>query len=219
LTQVRVHNFSISLDGFATGAGISADAPFGHAGTRLHEWMFATRFGAPILGGAGGSVGLDHALAERNEPGIGAEIMGRGKFGPQTGPWTDIGTDDEWRGWWGPNPPFHTPVFVMTHHPRPPIEMEGGTVFHFVAGSPQEVLERAHRAAGDLDVRVGGGPTILREFLAEGLVDLMHVVQVPIVLGRGVRLWDGLEELEARYEVETTASPSGVTHLMVSRRT
>src|SRR5690554_1655654 len=144
--------------------------------------------------------------------------MGRGKFAPETGPWTGLGTDDAWRGWWGPNPPFHTPVFVLTHHPRPSLEMEGGTVFHFVDGEPREVLERAVAAADGLDVRIGGGPTVLRDFLAHGLVDSMHLVQVPIVLGRGVRLWDGLEDLEARYDVETTSSPSGVTHLVFSRR-
>jgi dihydrofolate reductase len=219
VSQVRVHSFAISLDGFATGDGVSGDAPFGHAGTRLHDWMFATRFGSSMLGRSGGSVGVDHAFAERHGPGIGAEIMGRGKFGPQTGPWTDLGTDDEWRGWWGPNPPFHTPVFVLTHHPRPSLELEGGTVFHFVAGSPREVLDRDREAAGGLDVRVGGGPTILRDFLAEDLVDTMHVAQVPIVLGRGVRLWDGLEGLEERYDVESVTSPSGITHLSFTRRT
>jgi dihydrofolate reductase len=218
MSQVRVHNLSLSLDGFATGEGISSDAPFGHAGTRLHEWMFATRYGTSMGGGSGGSVGVDNAFAEQMEPGIGAEIMGRGKFGPQSGPWTDLGTDDEWRGWWGPNPPFHTPVFVMTHHPRPSLEMAGGTVFHFVDGEPKEVLDRAREAAGGLDVRVGGGPTVVREFLAEGLVDVMHVVQVPIVLGRGVRLWDGLEGLEQRYDVEGVASPTGVVHLTFTRR-
>jgi dihydrofolate reductase len=218
VSQVRVHSFSISLDGFATGEGLSADAPFGHAGTRLHEWMFATRFGASMLGKAGGSVGVDHAFAERHGPGIGAEIMGRGKFGPQTGPWTDLGTDDEWCGWWGPNPPFHTPVFVLTHHPRPSLEMEGGTVFHFVDASPQEVLDLAREAAGGLDVRVGGGPTVLRDFLAADLVDAMHVVQVPIVLGRGVRLWEGLERLEERFDVESVTSPTGITHLSFTRR-
>jgi dihydrofolate reductase len=219
VSKVRVHSFSISLDGFATGEGLSADAPFGHAGTRLHEWMFATRFGASMLGRSGGSVGVDHAFAERHGPGIGAEIMGRGKFGPQTGPWTDLGTDDEWRGWWGPNPPFHTPVFVLTHHPRPSLEMEGGTVFHFVDASPQEVLDLAREAAGGLDVRVGGGPTVLRDFLAADLVDTMHLAQVPIVLGRGIRLWDGLEGLEERYDVESVTSPSGITHLSFTRRT
>ena len=119
MSQVRVHNFSISLDGFGTGEGLTFDAPFGHAGHRLHEWVFPTQFGRSIImGQSGGTTGVDNAFAERLNVGFGAEIMGRGKFGPQTGPWTDLGTDDEWRGWWGPNPPFHTPVFVLTHHPR-----------------------------------------------------------------------------------------------------
>ena len=136
MSQVRVHNFAISLDGFGTGDGITFDAPFGHAGERLHEWMFATRFWHSMVGEPGGTEGVDQAFAERHSVGVGAEIMGRGKFTAQTGPWTDVGTDDEWRGWWGPNPPFHTPVFVLTHHARPSIEMEGGTVFHFVDADP-----------------------------------------------------------------------------------
>jgi dihydrofolate reductase len=218
MPQVRVHNFSVSLDGFATGEGLTFEAPFGHAGHRLHEWMMATGVGRPIIGQTGGSAGVDNAFAERLAVGCGAEIMGRGKFGPQTGPWSDVGADDEWRGWWGPNPPFHTPVFVLTHHPRPPIEMEGGTVFHFVDASPQEALDLARAAAGELDVRIGGGPTVVREFLAAGLVDLMHVVQVPILLGRGVRLWDGVEGLDERYDIEAVSSPSGVTHLTFTRR-
>jgi dihydrofolate reductase len=218
MSQVRVHNFSISLDGFGTGDGITFDAPFGHAGERLHEWMFATRFWRSMVGDPGGTAGVDHSFAERHGLGFGAEIMGRGKFGPQTGPWTDVGTDDEWRGWWGPNPPFHTPVFVLTHHPRPSIEMEGGTVFHFVDGTPQEALDLAREAAGDLDVRIGGGPTVVRDFLAADLIDTLHVVQVPILLGRGVRLWDGVEGVEDRYDVEAVSSPSGVTHLTFTRR-
>ena len=128
MTRTRIHNLSISLDGFATGEGQRADAPMGHAGRRLHEWMFATRFGASIVGAAGGSEGTDYAIARLHEPGIGAEIMGAGKFGPPG--WQD---DADWKGWWGPNPPFHTPTFVLTHRPRPPIEMEGGTTFHFLA--------------------------------------------------------------------------------------
>lgn len=219
MSQIRVHNFSISLDGFGTGDGLTLDAPFGHAGERLHEWMFATRFGRSMLGETGGTMGVDHAFALRYDPGIGAEIMGRGKFGPpQAGPWTGIGTDAEWRGWWGPNPPFHTPVFVLTHHPRPPMEMEGGTVFHFVDGSPQDALDLARQAAGELDVRIGGGPTTVRDFLAADLIDTLHVVQVPILLGRGVRLWDGLEGIEERFDVEAVSSPSGVTHLTFTRR-
>jgi dihydrofolate reductase len=219
MSQVCVHSFSISLDGFGTGEGFTLDEPFGHAGHRLHEWMFATRFGRTMFGQTGGSVGVDNAFAERHEYGIGAEIMGRGKFGPpQAGPWTGLGTEEEWRGWWGPNPPFHTPVFVLTHHPRPSIEMEGGTVFHFVDASPHEALDLARQAAGDRDVRIGGGPATVRDFLAADLIDVLHVVQVPILLGRGVRLWDGLEGIEVRYDIEAVSSPSGVTHLTFTRR-
>src|SRR5215208_1091045 len=214
MSQVRVHNFSISLDGFGTGEGLTVDAPFGHAGERLHEWMFGTRFGHAMMGEDGGGMGVDHSFAERHELGIGAEIMGRGKFGP----WDGAGSDEEWRGAWGPNPPFHTPVFVLMHRPRPPLEMEGGTVFHFVDASPQEVLDLARQAAGDLDVRIGGGPTTVRNFLAADLIDTLHVVQVPILLGRGVRLWDGLEGIEERFDVEAVSSPSGVTHLTFTRR-
>ena len=218
MSRVRVHNFSISLDGFGTGEGLALDAPFGHAGTRLHNWMFATRFGRSLLGQPGGDEGMDNAFAQRFEPGIGAEIMGRGKFGPQVGAWTDLGTEAEWRGWWGPDPPFHTPVFVLTHHPRPSIEMDGGTVFHFVDASPDEALSLARDAAGGLDVRIGGGPTTVRQFVTAGLVDHLHVVQVPILLGRGVRLWDGLDGIEDHYDVEVVTAPSGVTHLTFTRR-
>ena len=220
MSQVRVHNFSISLDGFGTGEGLSLDAPFGHAGHRMHEWMIATRFGREqVLGESGGTEGVDHAMAAQFGPGIGAEIMGRGKFGPpEEGPWTGVGTDEEWRGWWGPNPPFHSPVFVLTHHIRPPIEMEGGTTFHFVDATPQEVLAIAREAAGGRDVRIGGGPTIIRDFLREGLIDIAHIVQVPMLLGRGVNLWEGLEGLEERYAIEAVSSPSGVIHLTLTKK-
>jgi dihydrofolate reductase len=157
-------------------------------------------------------------MARRTDDGIGAEIMGRGKFGPQHGPWTDLGTPQEWQGWWGPEPPFRSPVFVLTHHPRSSIEMAGGTTFHFVDVDPAEALTLAQAAAGDLDVRLGGGPTTVRAFLEADLVDLLHVVQVPVLLGRGVRLWDGLEALEERFEIEAVSTPSGVTHLTGVRR-
>lgn len=213
MPQVRVHNFSISLDGYGTGEGMTYDAPFGHAGHRLHEWMFATRFGHGFLGNADGSNGVDQAFAGRTDFGIGAEIMGSGKFGPPG--WQN---DETWRGWWGPNPPFHTPVFVMTHHTLASMEMEGGTTFHFIGESPHRSLELAQEAAGTLDVRVGGGPTMVRAFLEADLIDMLHVVQVPILLGRGTRLWDGLEGIEERFNVEAVSSPSGVTHLTFTRR-
>ena len=212
MSRVRVHNFSISLDGFATGEGQALDTPFGHAGRRLHEWMIATRFGREVLGESGGTEGVDHVLADRHGPGIGAEIMGAGKFGPPG--WQD---DPEWRGWWGDNPPFHTPTYVLTHRPRPSLEMEGGTTFHFPrrrasgctrggAGSSSR-SGRPHRRGADHDARVP----------AAGLVDHLHVVQVPILLGRGVRLWDGLEALEQQYDVEAVSTPSGVLHLTFTR--
>jgi dihydrofolate reductase len=144
---------------------------------------------------------------------VGAEIMGSRKFGYPG--WHE---DPTWKGWWGDNPPFHTPVFVLTHHQREPIEMEGGTTFHFVDAPPAEALATARAAAGGQDVRIGGGPTTIREFLAAGLIDHLHVVVVPILLGRGVRLWDGLEGLEKGFEAEVISSPSGVTHLTFSRR-
>jgi dihydrofolate reductase len=207
MSLTRIHNFSISLDGFATGEPQSLEAPFGHAGQRLHTWMMATQFWD-----ARGTNGVDNAFAERHTPGIGAEIMGAGKFGPPG--WQD---DPDWKGWWGDNPPFHTPTFVLTHRPQPSIEMEGGTTFHFLAVAAAEALSIAQDAADGRDVRIGGGPSVVRAFLAAGLVDHMHLVQVPIVLGRGVRLWDGLEGLEEAYRVEAVSTPSGVTHFTFSR--
>src|SRR6202011_5814409 len=205
MSSVRVHNFSVSLDGFGTGDGQGLEAPFGHAGTRLHEWFFPTRSFHEMQGETGGSNG---------GPGIGAEIMGRNKFGPQRGPWAD----EEWKGWWGDDPPFHTPVFILTHHLRPTIEMKGGTTFHFIDASPAEALEAAREAAGGLDVRIGGGPSTIRHFLAADLIDHMHIAIVPIVLARGERLWDGLPELDERFNVEAGSSPTGVTHLTFPRR-
>jgi dihydrofolate reductase len=214
MSKVRVHNFAVSLDGFGTGEGQSLEAPFGHAGGRLMEWFFATRAFQSMNGKDGGSEGVDNAYASAWGPGIGAEIMGRNKFGPHRGVWQD----EEWKGWWGDNPPFHTPVFVLTHHPRPTLEMEGGNTFHFIDASPAEALAQARDAAGGLDVRIGGGPGTVRQFLAADLIDHLHVVLVPIVLGRGVRLWDGLESLEDRFTVESVTTPSGVTHLTFTRR-
>jgi dihydrofolate reductase len=208
MSLVYVQQFAVSLDGFGTGEGLSREEPFGHAGERLHEWMFATRTWKP-----GGSGGVDDAfLARHDHQDIGVEIMGAGKFGFPG--WHE---DPEWKGWWGPNPPFHTPVIVLTHHTRPPIEMEGGTTFHFLDASPADALEAARKAADGGNVRIGGGATVIRDFVAAGLVDHMHVAVVPILLGRGSQLWDGLEGLENDYEIEATSAPSGVTHMTFTR--
>jgi dihydrofolate reductase len=211
--RVRVHNFAVSLDGFGTGDGQSLEAPFGH-GVHLMDWFKDTRsFHAMIGDPDGGSTGVDDEFAGAWGAGIGAEIMGRNKFGPQGGPWED----ESWTGWWGDEPPFHTPCFVLTHHPRPSIELTG-TTFHFIDASPEEALAEARSAANGLDVRIGGGPTTVREFLAADLIDHLHLVVAPMVLGRGVRLWDGLEAVEERFgSVTATASPTGVTHLVFER--
>jgi len=215
MSQVRVHNFSVSLDGFGTGEGQSLESPFGHADGRLLDLFFATRTCHAMHGGEpGGGTGADDAIASNWGQDIGAEIMGRNKFGPQRGPWAD----EDWKGWWGDDPVFHTPVFVLTHHPRPSIELKGGTTFHFIDASPAEALAAARQAAGGLDVRIGGGPSTVRQFLAADLIDHMHIALVPIILGRGERLWDGLEGLEHRFAVEAVSTPSGVTHLIFMRR-
>ena len=216
MSLVRVHNFSVSLDGFGAGEGQTLDAPFGHADSRLMQWAFGTRtfreMGLP--GPTPGSTGVDDAFARQWGPGIGAEIMGRNKFGPQRGAWED----EEWKGWWGDEPVFRTPVVVLTHHPRPTLEMDGGTTFHFVDADPADALAQARALAGDGDIRIGGGVDTVRQFLAADLIDHLHIVLVPIVLGRGERLWDGLEGLEERFAIEATPSPSGVVHLVFTRR-
>lgn len=219
MSMVRVHHFAISLDGYGTGEGQGPEAPFGHAGTSLTEWFFSTRLGRGVHGDSGGVRGVDDALAEQWLPGVGAEIMGRNKFGPQRGPWTD----HEWQGWWGDEPPFRTPVVVLTHHPRPVIEFDNGTSFHFVDAGPTEALRIARELAAERgsgpDIRIGGGPTTTRAFLEADLVDHLHLVVVPIVLGRGERLWSsGLEGLQEHFgHVETVSSPSGAVHVIFTR--
>lgn len=215
MSRVRVHNFTISLDGFGTGEGQSYDAPFGH-GAHIMDWLKATKSFHGMIGLAeGGETGVDDDFVSTWADGIGVEIMGRRKFAPQQGPWLD----DGWRGWWGEDPPFHTPCIVLTHHPREPMEMEGGTTFHFLDASPEEALAAARELAPGTDVRIGGGATTVREFLDAGLVDYLHVAIAPVLLGRGERLWtesfDGLER-DFR-EVRVTSAPSGMTHVEFER--
>jgi dihydrofolate reductase len=215
MVKLRAHNIAVSLDGFATGEGQSLETPFGHAGQRLMHWFFPTRTFVGMTGRdpASGTSGVDDTFAAAGWSGIGAEIMGRNKFAPQNGPWPD----PDWQGWWGDEPPFHTPVIVLTHHPRPDLVL-GETTFLFRDTSPEEALAEATELAGGLDVRLGGGPSTVREFLDAGLVDQLHLVVVPIVLGRGVRIWDGQEGLEDRFAIDTTASPTGVVHHVLTRR-
>ena len=182
----------------------------GHAGTRLHEWFFPTRTFRAMQGLPGGSTGIDDAFASAWEPGIGAEIMGRG-IGPHHGPWPD----QEWTGWWGDTPPFRTPVFVLTHHLRPSVQMNGGTTFDFLDASPAQALVQARQAAAGRDVRIGGGPSTIREFLAAGLIDYAHIVVVPIVRAAGSGSgtgWRGSKNVS----LQAVNSPSGVTHVTLS---
>lgn len=210
MSRTRVHNMHVSLDGYAAGEHVTFDAPIGGA-ERLFTW-----FDGRVIDGVdrvNEPVTLDRALTSLWGQGIGAEIMGRRKFGPQLGAWPD----DGWRGWWGDEPPFRTPVFVMTHHPRAPIDFPNGTRFHFVDASPHEVLGLARQAADGRDVRIGGGPSTVRQFLRADLIDVMHLVIVPVTLGRGVSLWEDLGDVENRFTIETVVSAGGLTHQLWNR--
>lgn len=214
MTRVRV-DLNVSLDGFAATSDQTPENPFGDDWGRLVADYTATRtFRARVLGDTtgAGTTGVDDRYAERYFADLGAEIMGAGMFGLHQNP-----DDADWRGWWGDDPPFHVPVFVLTHTPRPSIEMAGGTTFHFLEASPGEALRIAVAAAGGRDVRVGGGASTARSFLQAGLVDELHVAVVPIVLGHGIRLWDDLRGLESGYDVTSEAAESGVTHLTFAR--
>jgi dihydrofolate reductase len=213
MPKLRVHNLAISLDGYAAGPGQNLQNPLGVGGRRLHEWVFATRYGNAMLGQEGGDTGIDDDFLAAGDEGVGATIMGRNMFGPIRGPWGD----ETWDGWWGDEPPYHHPVFVLTHHPRPPLEMLGGTTFHFVDGGIEEALERAFWVADGADVRIGGGAATIRQYLRAGLVDELHLAIVPILLGGGERLFDDLGDATPRYEcVEMVSSPA-VTHVRLAR--
>jgi dihydrofolate reductase len=210
---VRV-DLNISLDGFAATTDQTPDDPMGVDWGRLVAAYTATKtMQERVFHKTGtGTTGVDNQYAEAYFEGIGAEIMGAGMFGLHTFP-----DDPEWQGWWGDEPPFRVPVFVLTHTSRPPLEMAGGTTFHFLAESPADVLERAKAAAGDKDVRIGGGASVVRDFLRAGLVDRLHVAITPILLGQGIRLWDDLRRLEEGYTVAAEVAESGVVHLTFAR--
>jgi dihydrofolate reductase len=189
MQRVRVMSFGVSLDGFAAGPDQSLEHPLGTTGPEIMEWFFPTRVFREMNGMDGGETGVDNDMAKRAFAGVGAWILGRNMFGPIRGPWPDL----NWRGWWGEEPPYHVPVFVLTHHARPPLEMKGGTTFHFVTDGIRAALEQARAAAGDADVRIGGGAATIRQYVDAGLVDDLHLAVRPVLLGRGETLFQGID--------------------------
>lgn len=213
MTRVRVAGFSVSLDGFGAGPEQSLEDPLGKRGQALHAWLFHTRMFREMQGQAGGSDGLDQAYAHRSMQGFGAFILGRNMFGPIRGPWPD----ESWKGWWGDDPPYHAPTFVLTHHPRDPIEMAGGTTFIFVTDGIEAALDQARRAAGARDVKIGGGVETVRQYLRAGLIDELHFAFAPVVLGQGEAMFAGIDLPALGYRVaEHQASPLA-THVVLSR--
>ncbi|MET9499104.1 dihydrofolate reductase family protein [Streptomyces sp. NPDC006552] len=209
MPKLRVHNVTVTLDGFATGVDQRLDAPFGDGMEGLHDWMFAA-----MRDHADGKSGIDAGFIARSEENIGATIMGRNMFGPQRGPWQD----ESWTGWWGDNPPYHHPVFVHTHHLRPSVPKEGGTTFHFTDEPVETVLRRAFEAARGRDVRLGGGPATIQQYLRAGLVDEFHLTIAPLLAGRGERLLDRVPDGVAGYRVAELVSSDAVTHAVLVRR-
>jgi dihydrofolate reductase len=213
MTLVRVENFTISLDGYGAGPNQSVDSPLGVGGEDLHEWLVSTRTFHGLYGGAGGTTGVDDDFATRQLKNIGACIMGRNMFGPIRGSWPDL----NWKGWWGDNPPYHVPVFVLTHHPRPPLQMEGNTTFYFVTGGIQEALDRARDAANGRDVLINGGANAIRQYLRAGLIDELHIAIAPVLLGQGERLFEGVDLRAPGYECVQFAASDKATHVVLRR--
>jgi len=214
MTRVRVASFAISLDGYGAGPDQDLDNPLGVGGTDLHHWFYPTRtFQHMVLGKDVGTTGIDDQFAARGFENIGAWILGRNMFGPIRGPWPDL----EWKGWWGDEPPYHVPTFVLTHHERPPLEMAGGTTFHFITGGIHEALERAKEAAAGKDVRIGGGANTIRQYLREGLIDELHIVISPVLLGRGEPLFAGVDLRSLGYACVQNVASDNATHIVLRR--
>ncbi len=215
MTEVRVDCFGVSLDGYGAGPEQSLQNPLGVRGEELHAWFFPTRTFQAMHGAGQGATGVDDDFAARGMANVGAWILGRNMFGPIRGPWPD----DAWKGWWGDEPPYHVPVFVLTRHARDPIPMAGGTTFQFVTGGIDEALARAKEAAGAKDVRIGGGVATIRQYLLARAIDRMHVAIAPLLLGRGEHLWHGIDLPALGYEVESRVATEAATHVTIRRAT
>lgn len=215
MTRVRVNGFTLSLDGYGAGPNQDINNPLGIGGTDLHQWLVPTRtFQKSLFGKDGGTTGVDDDFAARSFENVGAWILGRNMFGPIRGDWPD----DAWKGWWGDSPPYHVPVFVLTHYARPDLAMEGGTTFHFVTGGTHEALERAREAAAGKDVRIGGGAATIRQFLREGLIDELHIAISPILLGRGEPLFEGIDLRALGYECVEFVPTEKASHMVLRRQ-
>ena len=212
--KVRVAGFAVSLDGFGAGAEQSLQDPLGKGGKDLHRWFFGTKTFKAMFGQEGGSDGVDEKYAHRSMDGFGAFILGRNMFGPAGDDWGG----PDWKGWWGDNPPYHAPTFILTHHPRDPIVMEGGTIFHFVTDGIHAALQRARAAAGNLDVKIGGGVSTVRQYLRAGLIDDAHFAFSPVMLGRGEAMFDGLDLPALGYRVTETVPTDLATHVVLGRQ-
>lgn len=212
-TRVRVDSFTISLDGYGAGPDQSVDNPLGVGGEELHDWVTSTRSWRQMHGKEGGSGGIDDDFAARGTKSVGAWILGRNMFGPIRGPWPDM----NWKGWWGDNPPYHVPVYVLTHHARPPLEMDGGTTFYFVTEGIHDALVRARKAANGKDIRIGGGANTIQQYLREGLIDELHIAIAPVLLGRGERLFEGVDLSALGYECVQFVASEKATHVVLER--
>lgn len=214
MSKLRVNSFSISIDGYGAGPNQSLENPLGVGGEALHEWYVATQTFQQMLGNEGGTTGVDDEFAARGFNNIGAWILGRNMFGPIRGPWPD----DSWQGWWGDTPPYHTPVFVLTNHPRESLAMDGGTTFHFVTAGIHAALERAREAAKGQDVRLGGGVATIRQYLAAGLIDELHIAISPTLLGSGEHLFANLNTVALGYHCTEYVATAGAMHCVLTKR-
>ena len=213
MTKVKVAGFGVSLDGFAAGIGQSPENPLGVRGPELFQWFFPTQSFRQMQGKEGGETGPDDDFARRAMAGFGAFILGRNMFGPMRGEWPD----DQWKGWWGDNPPYHAPTFVLTHYPRPPIEMEGGTTFYFVSEGIEVALQKAREAAGGKDIKIGGGAETVRQYVQAGHVDEIHLAFAPVVLGEGEPLFSGLDLRALGYRTVEHVPTERATHIVLAK--